>query len=144
MNKTFTAKPADTTRAWIILDAAEAPLGRIATKAAGYLIGKHKPTYTAHIDAGDYVIIINAARAAVTGTKETEKTYYRHSGFQGGLTETSFKDQLAKDPAKVITAAIKGMLPKNKLAPERLKRLKVYATEAHGHEAQKPVKIGVK
>jgi large subunit ribosomal protein L13 len=144
MHKTFNIKPADVTRTWVVLDASEAPLGRVATVAAKYLIGKHKPTYTAHIDGGDYVIVVNAAKAIVTGTKETDKMYYRHSGFPGGLTEANYKTAMAKDPAKVIIAAIAGMLPKNKLAPERLKRLKVYAEESHNHEAQKPVKIGVK
>lgn len=144
MNKTFNLKPSEVTRQWVVIDASEAPLGRIATLAAKHLIGKHKPTYTAHIDGGDYVIIVNAAKAVVTGTKETAKSYYRYSGYPSGLKEEGFKDLLAKNPARIFETAIKGMLPKNKLQAERLKRLKVYADEAHAHDAQKPVKIGVK
>jgi large subunit ribosomal protein L13 len=144
MNKTFSQKPADVTRKWIILDATEAPLGRVATAAAKYLIGKSKPTYTPHVDGGDYVIIINAAKLVVTGDKATDKKYYNYSGFPGGLKEESLSEVIAKDPTKAIEAAIVGMLPKNKLSPLRMKRLKVYANEAHNHEAQKPVKMGVK
>jgi len=142
--KTFNLKPADVTRTWIVLDAAEAPLGRIATLAANYLIGKHKPTYTAHVDGGDYVIIVNAAKTSVTGTKAENKFYYRHSGYQGSLKTASFKEVMEKDPSRVITEAVKGMLPKNRLMDDRLKRLKVYAEATHNHGAQKPVKIGVK
>lgn len=142
--KTFSLKPADVTRKWIVLDAAEAPLGRVAQTAAKYLIGKHKPTYTAHVDGGDYVIIINADALVVTGAKQESKTYYRHSGFPGGLKETSLKHQLAKDSTKIIAAAVQGMLPKNKLQDQRLSRLKIYQGSTHQHEAQKPVKIGVK
>lgn len=144
MHKTFNLKNADVTREWVIIDASEAPLGRVATTAAKRLIGKHKPTYTAHVDGGDYVIIINAAKAVVTGSKETDKSYYRYSGFPGGLKEESFKSALAHNPAHIFIAAIRGMLPKNKLAANRLKRLKVYADEVHTHDAQKPVKIGAK
>ena len=141
MNKTYSQKPAEVTRKWIVLDAAEAPLGRLATAAAKYLIGKYKPTYTPHVDGGDYVVIVNAAKLIVTGEKGTAKMYYNYSGFPGGLKEASLSEVLAKHPAKVIEAAIAGMLPKNKLQAERMKRLKVYAGEAHNHEAQKPVKV---
>lgn len=144
MNKTYNQKPADVTRQWIVIDAAEDTLGRVATAAAKYLIGKHKPTYTAHVDGGDYVIIVNAAQVKVTGAKETDKTYYRHTGFPGGIKAEGFKEAVAKDPTKVFVAAVRGMLPKNKLIDERLKRLKVYAGAEHAHEAQKPVKMGVK
>ena len=143
MHKTFSLKPADVTRKWVVLDAAEAPLGRVATKAAKHLIGKHKPTYTAHVDGGDYVIIVNASQTILTGNKADSKTYYRHSGFPGGIKSQGFTDAIAQDPSKVITAAIRGMLPKNKLIDDRLKRLKVYAGADHTHEAQKPIKIGV-
>lgn len=142
--KTFTLKPADVTRKWVVLDAAEAPLGRVAQTAAKYLIGKHKPTYTAHVDGGDYVVIVNADALVVTGTKAETKTYYRHSGFPGGLKETRLKHQLAKDAAKIIEAAVRGMLPKNKLQAGRLARLKIYGGATHNHDAQQPVKIGVK
>jgi large subunit ribosomal protein L13 len=144
MNKTFSQKSADVTRKWIVLDASEAPLGRVATAAAKYLIGKSKTTYTPHVDGGDYVIVVNAAKLVVTGEKATDKKYYNYSGFPGGLREASLSDVLAKDPTKVIQAAVSGMLPKNKLASPRMLRLKVYAGEAHNHEAQKPVKMGVK
>jgi large subunit ribosomal protein L13 len=144
MNKTFSQKSAEVTRKWIVLDASEAPLGRVATVAAKHLIGKYKPTYTPHVDGGDYVIVVNAAKLVVTGEKTTNKKYYSYSGFPGGLREASLGNVLAKDPAKVIQAAVSGMLPKNKLASPRMLRLKVYAGEAHNHEAQKPVKMGVK
>lgn len=144
MNKTFSQKPADVTRKWIVLDATEAPLGRLASAAAKYLIGKYKPTYTPHVDGGDYVIIVNAAKLVVTGAKATDKKYYNYSGFPGGLKEASLSEVLAKNPTKAIEAAIAGMLPKNKLAAGRMQRLKVYTDEAHNHEAQKPVKMGVK
>lgn len=144
MQKTFNLKSAEVTRQWVVIDASEAPLGRIATLAAKHLIGKHKPTYTAHVDGGDHVIIINAGKAVVTGTKADAKSYYRYSGFPSGLKEEGFKEVMAKDPSRIFVAAVKGMLPKNKLTADRLKRLKVYADETHNHDAQKPVKIGVK
>ena len=142
--RTFSQKPAEIERKWIVLDATEAPLGRLATAAAKYLIGKYKPTYTPHVDGGDYVIIINAGKLVVTGEKSTDKKYYNYSGFPGGLKEATLGEVLAKNPAKAVETAVAGMLPKNKLQAERMKRLKVYAGEAHNHEAQKPVKMGVK
>lgn len=142
--KTFNLKPIDVTRTWVVLDASEAPLGRIATLAANYLIGKHKPTYTAHVDGGDYVIIVNAAKVSVTGSKAEDKLYYRHSGYQGSLKTASFKEVVEKDPSRVLVEAVKGMLPKNRLMDDRLKRLKIYAEATHNHDAQKPVKIGAK
>lgn len=142
--KTYSQKPTEVERKWIVLDASEAPLGRVATAAAKYLIGKYKPTYTPHVDGGDYVIVVNAAKLVVTGDKATDKKYYNYSGFPGGLKEATLSEVLSKNPAKAIEAAVAGMLPKNKLSPLRMKRLKVYADEAHNHEAQKPVKMGVK
>ena len=142
--KTFSAKPTDVTRRWILIDASEVPLGRVATVIATYLTGKNKPIYTPHIDCGDYVVVINAGKVPVTGKKLLDKTYYSYSGFPSGLKETSLKDKLAKDPASVIEAAVKGMLPKNKLSSERLARLRVFADENHGHAAQKPEKVEVK
>lgn len=144
MNKTFSQKPADVTRKWVVLDASEAPLGRLATVAANLLIGKSKPTYTPHVDAGDYVIIVNAAKLVVTGAKVEDKKYYDYSGFPGGMKEATLKEVLVKNPNKAIERAVGGMLPKNKLQAERMKRLKVYAGETHNHDAQKPVKMGVK
>lgn len=142
--KTYSAKPADVKRSWYVLDASEAPLGRVATLAATLLIGKGKPQFTKHIDCGDYVIIINSSQTVVTGAKANQKTYYHHSHFPGGLKETSFAEKMTKDPTFAITQAIRGMLPVNKLRDDRLKRLKVYAGAEHQHEAQKPEVISVK
>lgn len=142
--KTFSAKPTDVTRRWILIDAAEAPLGRVATVIATHLTGKNKPIYTPHIDCGDYVVVINAGKVPVTGNKMLDKKYYSYSGFPSGLKEINLKDKLDKDPASVIEAAVKGMLPKNKLAAERLKRLRVFVDENHSHAAQKPEKVEVK
>lgn len=141
--KTYTQKPAEVTRRWVVIDAAEAPLGRVATAAAKYLIGKYKPTYTAHVDSGDYVVVVNAGKLVVTGDKLTGKKYYRHSGFPGGIKERTLQEQIDKDPAKVIIDAVRGMLPKNKLIEGRLKRLKVYAGAEHEHAAQQPTKVEV-
>jgi large subunit ribosomal protein L13 len=142
--KTYSAKPTEVTRTWYVVDAAEAPLGRVATKVATLLTGKGKPMFTHHIDCGDYVVIINAKDLKVTGNKMLNKMYYRHSGHPGNLKETSLKEQMEKDPTKVLEHAIRGMLPVNKLRDERLARLKVYADADHKHEAQKPVTISVK
>lgn len=144
MSKTYSAKPTDVTRNWLLVDASEAPLGRLATTIATYLTGKNKPMYTAHIDCGDFVVVTNAANLQVTGNKLEAKKYYNYSGFPGGLKETTLKDQLAKDPTVVIKAAVKGMLPKNKLADERLARLRVFVDENHTHAAQQPKKVEVK
>ncbi|HLZ15116.1 MAG TPA: 50S ribosomal protein L13 [Candidatus Saccharimonadales bacterium] len=142
--KTYSAKPSDVTRKWYVIDASEAPLGRVATKAATLLTGKGKPMFTHHIDTGDYVIVINAANVQVSGTKMDTKMYYRHSGFPGGLTELTMREQMEKDPTSAITHAIRGMLPVNRLRDARLERLKVYAGAEHNHEAQKPEIISVK
>lgn len=144
MSKTYSAKPTDVTRRWILIDASTVPLGRMATTIASYLTGKNKPIYTPHIDCGDYVVVTNASKLVVTGNKLENKTYYSYSGYPGGMKSTSLKVKLEKNPAKVIEAAVKGMLPKNKLMDERLKRLRVFAGEEHGHEAQKPKKVEVK
>ena len=142
--KTYSQKPTEVTRRWILIDASTASLGRVATTAAKYLIGKYKPTYTAHVDAGDNVVIINAEKVLATGNKETDKKYYRHSGFPGGITELSLGEMRSKTPERVLELAIKGMLPVNKLAAERLKRLRVFAGETHTHTAQTPEKVEVK
>jgi large subunit ribosomal protein L13 len=141
--KTYSQKPSEVTRKWVQLDASEAPLGRLATTVAKYLIGKYKPTYTAHIDGGDYVIVTNAAKLVVTGNKLEDKKYYRHSGYPGGIKERTLAEQLVKDPTKVIYDAVAGMLPRNKLHDDRIKRLKVYAGEEHAHAAQTPTKVEV-
>lgn len=142
--KTFSAKPSDVTREWYVIDAAEAPMGRVATKVATLLTGKGKPQFTKHIDCGDYVVVINAAQTVATGNKMEKKVYYRHSDFPGGLKETTLKTQLDKDPTKVLEHAIRGMLPVNKLRDARLARLKIYAGSEHNHNAQQPKTISVK
>lgn len=142
--KTYSAKPSDITRKWYVLDASKIPVGRLATQAATLLTGKGKPQFTRHIDCGDYVIVINAAQLVVTGAKMKDKQYHRHSGFPSGLTTINLQDQLVKDPTVPILKAIRGMLPVNKLRAERLKRLKIYADDNHGHEAQKPEELSMK
>lgn len=142
--KTYSQKPSEVSRRWILIDASEAPLGRIASQIATYLTGKYKPTYTPHIDGGDYVVVVNAKEAVVTGHKETDKIYYRHSGFPGGIKDATLAEVRAKFPERIIENAVKGMLPKNKLSDERMKRLKVYAGSEHAHAAQTPEKVEVK
>lgn len=142
--KTYSAKPADITREWYIVDASEAPLGRVATVIATLLTGKGKPQFTKHIDCGDFVVVINTKDIVVTGDKLTKKMYYRHSSYPGGLKESTLAEKLEKDPAFAITRAVRGMLPVNRLRDGRLLRLKVYADAEHKHEAQKPKLISVK
>jgi large subunit ribosomal protein L13 len=142
--KTYSIKPTDITRKWYVLDASEVPMGRLATQAATLLTGKEKPQFSHHIDCGDYVIVINASTLIATGNKMADKTYYRHSGYPSGLTATTLQEQMVKDPTVPIFKAIRGMLPVNKLRPERLKRLKIYADDQHQHEAQKPVTLSLK
>jgi len=137
-NKTYSAKPTEVVRKWYVIDAATAPMGRLATEAASLLIGKGKPMNTSHIDCGDFVVIINADNLVVTGNKMDDKKYYHHSHFPGGLKTTSLKDKMAKDSTTVLTKAIRGMLPVNKLRPGRLARLKVYKGADHNHQAQMP------
>ena len=142
--KTYSQKPSEVSRRWILIDASSAPLGRVASDIATYLIGKYKPTYTPHIDGGDYVVVINAKDTVVTGDKETGKIYYRHSGFPGGIKDATLKEVREKFPERIIENAVKGMLPKNKLAAERMKRLKVFPGAEHAHAAQTPEKITIK
>lgn len=142
--KTYSQKPSEISRRWILIDASEAPLGRVSTVIAKYLIGKYKPTYTPHMDGGDYVVVINAKNAVVTGGKETGKVYYRHSGFPGGISDETLSERREKYPERIIEAAVKGMLPKNKLAADRLARLRVFAGSEHTHTAQTPEKVEVK
>ncbi len=141
--KTFSAKPTDVTRKWYVVDASENTLGRVATQVAVLLTGKSKPQFTKHIDCGDFVVVINAKDLKVTGEKLTEKMYYHHSGFPGGLRERSLQEQLNLDPTKVIEHAVRGMLPVNKLRDARLARLKIYADADHKHEAQQPEAFSV-
>lgn len=144
MSKTYSQKPSEVSRRWILIDAKDLPLGRLSTEISKYLIGKYKPTYTPHIDGGDYVVVINAAEVPVTGNKEEAKIYYRHSGFPGGIKDASLKEVREKFPERIIENAVKGMLPKNKLSPERMKRLKVFPGAEHVHTAQTPEKVEVK
>lgn len=142
--KTFNLKPAEISRTWVIVDASETPLGRLSTLIATRLTGKYKPTYTPHVDDGDYVIVVNADKLVVTGNKEEAKVYYRHSGFPGALKERTLKEARELNSAEIIEKAVKGMVPKNKLAPERMARLRVFGGAEHTHEAQKPKKLEVK
>lgn len=143
-SRTYSQKPSEVTRKWVIIDASSAPLGRVSTVIAKYLIGKYKPTYTPHIDAGDYVVVINAANVVVTGAKEDDKKYYHHSGFPGGIRDESLSELRTKYPERIIIEAVKGMIPRNKLAAERLKRLRVFPGTEHTHTAQTPEKVEVK
>lgn len=136
--KTFTAKKEEIEREWYVVDAEGQTLGRLASRIAPILKGKHKPIYTPHLDCGDFVIIVNAEKVRVTGRKMDQKFYHRHSGYPGGLTSISLRDQLDKYPERVLHAAIRGMLPKNKLGRRMIKKLKVYAGDSHPHEAQQP------
>ncbi len=142
--KTYSQKTADISREWFLIDAAELPLGRIATIVANKLIGKSKPTYTPHIDNGDYVVVINAKNLVVTGDKETGKIYYRHSGFPGGIKDATLAEVREKYPERIIEKAVQGMLPKNKLSADRMNRLKVFPGAEHAHTAQTPKKVEVK
>ena len=132
--KTYMQKPADVKRQWHLLDAKGQVLGQVATQAAKLLIGKDKATFTPHVDGGDYVVVINAVEVAVTGKKEQDKMYYRHSGYPGGLKETNLANLRQKSPERIIEIAVKGMLPKNKLQKPRLNRLKVFASNDHPYQ----------
>ena len=137
--RTFSPKPADIQRAWHVVDAEGLVLGRLATEVANVLRGKHKPIYAPHVDAGDFVIIINADKVHLSGNKKTQKLAYRHSGYPGGLRSVRYDELLAKNPEKAVEKAIRGMVPKNTLGRQVLSKLKVYAGENHPHAAQQPV-----
>ncbi|MAR78336.1 MAG: 50S ribosomal protein L13 [Gammaproteobacteria bacterium] len=132
-----------TNKDWYIIDAKEAVLGRLATKVATVLKGKHKPTYQPHVDNGDYIVVINAESIRVTGNKLEDKVYYRHTGYVGNMKKTNLSKMMSKDPSFVILNAVKGMLPKNPLGRSMLKKLKIYNNEQHNHAAQKPKKIEI-
>ncbi|AQS54560.1 MAG: 50S ribosomal protein L13 [Novibacillus thermophilus] len=138
MRTTYMAKPNEVERKWYVVDAAGQTLGRLASEVASILRGKMKPTYTPHVDTGDYVIVINADQIQLTGKKWQKKKYYRHSGYPGGLKETTAQELMAKKPEKLIELAVKGMLPRNSLGRAQLKKLKVYAGSEHPHQAQQP------
>ena len=135
---TFSAKPAEVRRDWFVVDATGKTLGRLSTEIAHRLRGKHKPEYTPHVDTGDWVVVINAEKVALTGRKWDQKLYHRHSGYIGGLTSISAKNLKEKRPEDLVRFAVKGMLPKNRLGRKLFKKLKVYAGNAHPHEAQQP------
>lgn len=141
VGKTYSQKPAEVSREWYIIDAGSMPLGKLAVVIADKLMGKSKVTYTPHVDNGDYVIVINAKNIQVTGNKMVDKMYYRHSGFPGGLTELKLEEVIEKNPKVAIEHAVKGMLPKNKLTPDRLARLRVFDGTEHTHTAQNPKEI---
>jgi large subunit ribosomal protein L13 len=136
--RTYTAKNEEMEREWYVVDAEGHTLGRLASTIASILKGKHKPIYTPHLDCGDFVIVVNAEKVRVTGRKLDQKFYHRHSGYPGGLSSISLRDQLAKHPERVLQAAVRGMLPKNKLGRQMYKKLKVYAGDSHPHQAQQP------
>lgn len=139
--KTYSAKPKEVERKWYLIDASSMNLGRLSTLIAGYLIGKSKPMYTAHIDCGDYVVVINSDKIKVTGDKKAKKIYYRHTGYPGGIKETNLQTMLDDDSTRVIQHSVRGMLPVNKLRDGRLGRLKVYSGQEHDHSAQNPEAI---
>jgi large subunit ribosomal protein L13 len=136
--RTYTPKPGQIERAWHVIDATDVVLGRLASQAARLLRGKHKPVFAPHMDTGDFVIVVNAEKVALTGNKLAQKRAYRHSGYPGGLRAVPYSELMAKRPEEVVRKAVRGMLPKNKLARQQLSKLKVYAGPTHPHEAQQP------
>jgi large subunit ribosomal protein L13 len=142
--KTYSAKPGEITRDWYLVDAEGKTLGRLATQLADLLRGKGKPQYTPHVDSGDFVVVVNAEKIAVTGKKLDEKMYYRHSGYPGGLKERPLREQLERQPTEVLRKAVRGMLPRTRLGRQQLTKLKVYAGPEHPHDAQAPKPLEVK
>jgi large subunit ribosomal protein L13 len=136
--RTYSPKPAEITRQWHVIDATDVVLGRLATQTAQLLRGKHKPIFAPHVDTGDFVIIVNAGKVALTGNKRAQKVAYRHSGYPGGLRQVGYEELLAKRPDRAVELAVKGMLPHNRLGRAMLKKLKVYAGPEHPHAAQQP------
>ena len=143
MNKTYSPKASEIERRWYVVDAAEIPLGRLSTAVARLLTGKHKPQYAPHVDTGDFVIVVNAGKTALTGRKEEQKIYYRHSMYPGGLKAESAAHLRQRLPARLVERAVWGMLPKNRLGRRQLRKLKVYAGPDHPHQAQKPTVLKV-
>ncbi|RUQ98918.1 50S ribosomal protein L13 [Labedella endophytica] len=138
MTRTFTPKPAEIQRDWVVIDAEDIVLGRLASHAAVLLRGKHKPIFAPHVDTGDFVIIINADKVALTGSKALQKKAYRHSGYPGGLSSVTYAELLEKNPVRAVEKAIRGMLPKNSIGRAQLRKLKVYTGNEHPHAAQQP------
>lgn len=143
MNKTYVTKPAEVTRRWYVVDAQGKTLGRLASEIAKVLRGKHKPTYSPAVDCGDFVIVVNAEKIHVTGRRLDQKYYYHHSGYMGGLSKISLRDQLDRYPERVVFSAVRGMLPKNTLGRKMLRKLKVYAGPEHPHKAQSPEELEI-
>lgn len=141
--KTYSAKPETVRRDWYVVDATDKVLGRLATEVARRLRGKHKPVYTPHVDTGDYIVVVNADKIRVTGNKASDKMYYRHTGFPGGIKEINFEKQLARNPALIIESAVRGMLPKNPLGRAMFKKLKIFKGPVHSHQAQQPKPLEV-
>lgn len=141
--KTFSAKPAEVKRDWYLVDATDKTLGRLASEIALRLRGKHKPTYTPHVDTGDYIVVVNAEKVRVTGRKATDKVYYHHTGYPGGLKSITFDKLIDKAPERVLEIAVKGMLPKNSLGRSMFSKLKVYAGPEHVHAAQQPQPLDI-
>ncbi|WP_085314765.1 50S ribosomal protein L13 [Derxia lacustris] len=141
--KTFSAKPAEVNHEWFVVDATDVVLGRLAAEIARRLRGKHKPEYTPHVDTGDFIVVVNAGKIRVTGTKALDKKYYRHSGYPGGIYETNFEKMQARFPGRALEKAVKGMLPKGPLGYAMIKKLKVYAEATHPHAAQQPKSLQV-
>ena len=139
--KPFSAKPAEVTRDWLVVDASDKTLGRLASEIANRLRGKHKAIYTPHVDTGDYVVVVNAEKVRTTGNKLLGKTYYRHTGYPGGIKATTLQKMLETHPERVIESAVKGMMPKNPLGRAMFKKLKVYAGAEHPHTAQQPIAV---
>jgi large subunit ribosomal protein L13 len=139
--KTYVVKEADIERRWVLVDASGQTLGRLASRIAQVLKGKHKPTYSPHLDGGDYVVVINASEIAVTGRKLDRKAYYRHTGYPGGIREMNLRGLLARHPTHALKFAVRGMLPKNRLGRRMIKKLKIYAGPEHPHQAQQPEAI---
>ena len=141
--KTYSAKPETVKRDWYVVDAEGKTLGRLASEIASRLRGKHKPVYTPHVDTGDYIVVVNAEKVRVSGKKETDKVYYRHTGFIGGIKSITFDKLIAKKPEMIIETAVKGMLPKNPLGRAMYRKLKVYAGPEHNHTAQQPKALDI-
>lgn len=141
--KTYSAKAGEVNQDWFVVDAADRTLGRLAAEIAHRLRGKHKPEYTPHVDTGDYIVVINAEKVKVTGSKRTDKMYHHHTGYPGGLKSLSFEQQIEKAPERVIQGAVKGMLPRNPLGRAMFKKLKVYAGAEHPHSAQQPQVLNI-
>lgn len=141
--KTFSAKPASVQRDWYLVDASDKTLGRLASEVARRLRGKHKPEYTPHVDTGDYIVIVNADKVKVTGKKERDKKYYHHTGFPGGIRETDFQTLREQKPERIIELAVRGMMPRNPLGRDMLRKLKVYAGSEHPHNAQQPQSLEI-